>query len=1490
MIQKLIATSIIICSFLTSLSLISTIYLPKTNASTTNLVTYAEDLSNTTNPERGFYRNYYGAPDAAELNSYKANKTTLYRPIYNIRPFINSPFSVAFLNQLNDDAAAFRLVGAKIMPAFQYSDGTQTPNDATTNVILSHLEQLRPYLNDNKDVVTLLPSGFVGDYGEFTVSDNNNISFVTNAPFISSGDPTLSDLNNGAGRFVVNQNTRDIVNKILDVLPKERAFTVRQPATKKQLVNTMAPILAEEAYDQTPKSRLGHQNDSLLGNPLEGATFIYSQEDNPVGRNIEESYYNQDANYVPYIAETEFFDNGVSGQCSSALQLIKNRHISTINETYNLNTLNIWKSQGCYNEIAKKLGYRFVLKSSELLPEVVQNNIFNLKVNLKNDGYASPYNERKLEIILRNKSTGINYPFDVTSQSDPRTWNSQNNNINLDLNFNASVPIGDYDILFNLPDPIASLKNKPDYSIQFSNQNLWEPVTGYNKLNQTLTVKPNVVTDAQYYVAKNGLDNNNGMINSPFLSIRHCMEIAAAGDTCNVNDGEYLEDNLYINNSGTSVNPITIRSVNKHGAIIKAGQYGEGISIRGSLNNFKSYITIDGFEIKNAEYSCISTVYASHIKFLNNKLHNCGGGGISTNQSDYITIDQNVIFENAFTSTYQESGISMYQNRNTDNLPGFHNTISRNLSYNNKNTVPNTQGELTDGNGIIIDDSRNEQNNNRDNIHTHYNGETLIENNIIFGNGGKGIHVFESDWVTVRNNTVANNSRNLTGTLAGDLSNVWSSGNKWFNNIVVTTPNNYNNSAITNTSYNQNNDNSNNLFKSNLLYITDAIKSSFVHFDSPDHAISNIDNFFGSNPKLQDVLNSNILPNNFTLLGGSEAINNGDSVNIPTLDYFGNNRASQKDIGAIKYQPFNSNSNITNTVSLLVPLYIYPDGTRNYTEWRDLASMATAHPQTKITAIISHFGTDIWNDAYAKLQFQNGIKILKTAGIKVLGYVPSTYSDRSLQDLQSQKSSVPSIDSYLSGQGLTGVDGIFIDEMCNGSSFGTCNANSFQYYQAVQSKILQTKSNAIIVGNPGSSIINNNYYNLADTIVNFENSQSAFDYQTYQQQASVQKSKNGIVLYNSPQNDKNLVDLLLSKVGMLYLTGDNLPNPWDTLPSNLNQYLSWFDSYNSGQTVSSSSSLSTLSKSSSNISSSQSSLVSSSSKSSSQSSNISLSSSLVSSQSTNILNNGIPTSVEDAGPNLGDSNMDGQLDKNQINVATLPNAVNNQYIVVEAKSNSPCQNLTNVSTQTNSKVDVNYQYPAGFVNFSSSCNSIINVKLYFYGLSQNQNYKLRKFDILSGLFVDVPNVVISSITIDNKFVQTFEYSIADQGVLDEDRKLGNITDPVGVAQAVSTNGGGSITITNQTNSSSSSTQFSSSQSSSSISSSSKSSLSPVVTQIKEQTGNKTENKPQNQKESLITVRSGGGNTIVILFLITLLVPICLLGFYVFKDLSADYKL
>ena len=131
---------------------------------------------------------------------------------------------------------------------------------------------------------------------------------------------------------------------------------------------------------------------------------------------------------------------------------------------------------------------------------------------------------------------------------------------------------------------------------------------------------------------------------------------------------------------------------------------------------------------------------------------------------------------------------------------GFHNVVRNNICFGNRviDLPGNPEPAHTDGNGIIIDDFRNTQLpdvgqygqlKSRKSA-TNYVFNTLVENNLSYGNGGKGIHIFLSDNVTVRNNAAHWNNRDELnpGTWRGELSNFLGSNNIWVNNIGIANP------------------------------------------------------------------------------------------------------------------------------------------------------------------------------------------------------------------------------------------------------------------------------------------------------------------------------------------------------------------------------------------------------------------------------------------------------------------------------------------------------------------------------------------------------------------------------------------------------------------------------------------------------------------------------------------------------------------------------
>ena len=287
-----------------------------------------------------------------------------------------------------------------------------------------------------------------------------------------------------------------------------------------------------------------------------------------------------------------------------------------------------------------------------------------------------------------------------------------------------------------------------------------------------------------YYVSASGKDQNSGLSTSAaFRTIQKAADLTNPGDTVLIMNGVYKNiakagSVVSIKRSGTAKAWIKYKAYPGHSPKIQHNTW-NGILI----SNGASYIEINGLEVigNNANITldyamsqktnkrnpltngnCISVDGRSngrvhHIRILNNKVHDCGGAGISAIQSDYVTIDNNVVFNNAWYSVYGNSGISMLNNWNSDNNRGYKMFVTNNKSYNNRMYIPwIAVGKITDGNGIIIDSLKNEQKNLK---LSAYTGRTLVKNNLTFNNGGSGIHTFISDHVDIVNNTAVLNNQ-----------------------------------------------------------------------------------------------------------------------------------------------------------------------------------------------------------------------------------------------------------------------------------------------------------------------------------------------------------------------------------------------------------------------------------------------------------------------------------------------------------------------------------------------------------------------------------------------------------------------------------------------------------------------------------------------------------------------------------------------------------
>lgn len=442
------------------------------NASTVNTF-YSESFENFPNPERGFY--ITDGPTANNpISSIKLREArnlnmSLVRRLYTISEFRDSPLPQSFLDLVANDLRIAQENGVKLVVRFAYN-WELGGADASKSRILSHMEQLRSVLEENYNTIAYIDAGFIGAWGEWNRSTNN----LLNTP-----------------------DMRDILFKFLSVVPSQRMVTLRYPYYKRRIYDNENPLDSSQAFSNSNQARTGNINDCFLASRDDGGTYLLN---NDVEQ--QKNYLNQDNLYVVQGGETCNSNSNAQPYigCDNALNELARMRWSVLNSRFEKGVLDTWKNQGCYAEIERRLGYRLKLVNSEITNSGKPGGRFSAKLNIENIGWASAYNPRLLEIVLRNQQTNQEYYLRVNE--DPRRWlPGETTTVNIEGGLPTNIPSGEYKIFLNLPDPDSRLYNRPEYSIRLANVDVWEDSTGYNSLLSSIIVDEN--TEGEDYSGSN---------------------------------------------------------------------------------------------------------------------------------------------------------------------------------------------------------------------------------------------------------------------------------------------------------------------------------------------------------------------------------------------------------------------------------------------------------------------------------------------------------------------------------------------------------------------------------------------------------------------------------------------------------------------------------------------------------------------------------------------------------------------------------------------------------------------------------------------------------------------------------------------------------------------------------------------------------------------------------------------------------------------------
>lgn len=225
----------------------------------------------------------------------------------------------------------------------------------------------------------------------------------------------------------------------------------------------------------------------------------------------------------------------------------------------------------------------------------------------------------------------------------------------------------------------------------------------------------------------------------------------------------------------------------------------------------------------------------------------------------------------------------------------------------------------------------------------------------------------------------------------------------------------------------------------------------------------------------------------------------------------------------------------TSGLGLLVPAYFYPswwDPAVNL--WDDLADAAGQVPLVAIMNPNSGPG------AGPNADYTREVDALRAAGGRVIGYVPTTYGARPIDQVLAE------VDAYYAWYGL---DGIYFDEVASAADPGL-----LAYYQACYDHLRSLDAAALVVLGQGTAA-DEPYVARSTQMIIHELDDGVSPFVQWQPDPYVSghpADHFSVLAYNVADADgmRAAVDhAVANNAGWVYFTDDTAANPWDSLPT-----------------------------------------------------------------------------------------------------------------------------------------------------------------------------------------------------------------------------------------------------------------------------------------------------------------------------------------------------
>jgi hypothetical protein len=398
------------------------------------------------NPERGMMA-YTKMNDSTlgAIDTLRDRGHTLMWGLIDLEPWRETDLSQSRLQEIGRSFDRARQNGLKLIVRILYTEAQNDP-DTTLAWQFRHLDQLAPLFFANDDIILTYQAGGIGSWGEWYYS--------------STG------LDNPTDR-------KALLDGMFSRLPEETFIQVRTPMYKQAYADIVGT-------NPDWVNRLGHYNDCFMANDTDFGTYL----ENPSIQFWKDSV-SADKLLAPLGGET--CNPHPRSDCPNPVEETEELGWTFMNSVYNTEVLDKWESQGCFDEVRRRLGYRFVLKSATIPDEIVRGSTFSIDVKLTNEGFAPLYKPRTVYVRLVDGARTFEWPIETV---DPRDW--EPGGVEFTVSATIQVPVilsgNDVDLSLWMPDSSSSLRMRSEYSIRFANTSVWNESRGDNNLASVIPV------------------------------------------------------------------------------------------------------------------------------------------------------------------------------------------------------------------------------------------------------------------------------------------------------------------------------------------------------------------------------------------------------------------------------------------------------------------------------------------------------------------------------------------------------------------------------------------------------------------------------------------------------------------------------------------------------------------------------------------------------------------------------------------------------------------------------------------------------------------------------------------------------------------------------------------------------------------------------------------------------------------------------------------